>query len=56
MSQLQATINVCDKCGHAWIPNPSVTYTHCTSSKCRSRKWNHSAKCAAQRKTETEAV
>ncbi len=40
MSQLQRTINHCDICGHEWIAKPGVTYTHCTSGKCRSRKWD----------------
>ena len=45
MSQRQATVNHCDICTHEWIPKPGVLYTHCTSSRCRSRKWN-SASCA----------
>jgi hypothetical protein len=45
MSQVQRTVNHCDICNHEWIPTPGVVYTHCTSGKCRSRKWN--AKVAA---------
>ena len=40
MSQRDRTINHCDICSHEWIPKQGVTYTHCTSGKCRSRKWN----------------
>ena len=40
MSQLQRTVNHCDLCHHEWIPTTGVIYTHCTSGKCRSRKWN----------------
>ena len=40
MSQISILCNKCDVCGHPWIPKPGVIYSHCTSSKCRSRKWN----------------
>ncbi len=40
MSQRERTINHCDICGHEWIAKPGVVYTHCTSGKCRSRKWD----------------
>jgi len=40
MSQLQRTVNHCDLCHHEWIPTTGVIYTHCTSGKCRSRKWD----------------
>jgi hypothetical protein len=40
MSQVQRTVNHCDICNHEWIPTPGVVYTHCTSGKCRSRKWD----------------
>lgn len=40
MSQRECTINHCDVCAHEWIPKADVNYTHCTSGKCRSRKWN----------------
>jgi len=43
MSQRQTTVNVCEVCAHEWIPKLGVTYTHCTSGKCRSRKWNSGA-------------
>lgn len=41
MSQREATINHCDICTHEWVPRLGVVYTHCTSGKCRSRKWNN---------------
>lgn len=41
MGQVNKLCNVCDICSHDWIPTPGVVYTHCTSSKCRSRKWDH---------------
>ena len=40
MSQVTRTANHCDVCSHEWLPTPGVVYTHCTSSKCRSRKWD----------------
>jgi len=43
MSQVNILCNKCDVCGHSWIPQPGVTYSHCTSGKCRSRKWNSGA-------------
>lgn len=45
MSQLtDNVVNQCDVCGWKWIPKPGVTYTHCTSGKCRSRLWNGSTR------------
>lgn len=40
MSQIQRIANHCDICQHEWLPSSGVVYTHCTSGKCRSRKWN----------------
>lgn len=40
MSQVQRTANHCDICGHEWLPQSGVAYSHCTSGKCRSRKWD----------------
>ena len=40
MSQIQRTVNHCDVCGHEWLPQVGVAYSHCTSGKCRSRKWD----------------
>lgn len=42
MSFVQRTVAQCDVCGHEWLARLGVVYTHCTSSKCRSRKWNQS--------------
>src|ERR1700677_421763 len=44
MSQRQVIVNRCDVCAHEWIPKLGVTYTHCTSGKCRSRLWNSASK------------
>lgn len=43
LSQIQRPINHCDVCGHEWLPSEGVAYSHCTSGKCRSRKWNKDA-------------
>lgn len=40
MSQVNRTANHCDVCGHEWLPQDGVAYSHCTSGKCRSRRWN----------------
>lgn len=40
MSVITREVNRCNQCTHEWIPQPGVLYTHCTSSKCRSRRWN----------------
>jgi len=32
-------VAVCDMCGHNWIPETEDP-THCSSKKCRSRRWN----------------
>lgn len=41
MSQVNRTANHCDMCGHEWLSTSGVVYTHCTSGKCRSRRWDH---------------
>lgn len=56
MSQLQRTVNHCDVCSHEWIPTPGVNYTHCTSGKCRSRKWDQGANAVALGHTTLDMV
>lgn len=45
MSQIQRMVNKCDVCGHEWVPAKVAIPSHCTSSKCRSRKWNKGVSC-----------
>ena len=43
MSYCMREVAHCDVCGHEWLVREGVVYTHCTSGKCRSRRWDGEA-------------
>lgn len=49
MSQVQAIANLCEQCGHIWIPKAAAP-VHCPS--CKSRKWNGLSKKAERKRDE----